>query len=65
MELKPPGEIDIAVAPLVAHPSVLLVPEVILVGFAPKDVIEGTGFEFEELVVLVVLAPLPQPTSQK
>lgn len=41
VELKPPGEIEIAVAPLVAHVSVLLAPELMLAGFAANDVIVG------------------------
>jgi hypothetical protein len=40
-ELKLPGEMLIVVDPLVAQFSVLLVPELMLVGFAVNEVIEG------------------------
>jgi len=41
VELNPPGEIEIAVAPLVAQLRLLLVPEFMLAGFAVKDEIVG------------------------
>ena len=43
MELNAPGEIEIDVAPLVAQLRVLLVPELMLAGFAVKDVIVGAA----------------------
>ena len=58
VELNVPGEIEIVVAPLVVHFSVLLVPVVTLVGLAAKDVIEGA---VPVPVVFVVVEALPQP----
>lgn len=40
-ELKLPGEMVIVVDPLVAQVSVLLAPELMLVGLAANDAIEG------------------------
>ena len=63
-ELNPPGEIEIMVAPLVVQLSVLEASELILVGLAVKDEIEGTEpvpeEEFDELPVLPQLVrPVP------
>jgi len=63
-ELNPPGEIEIMVPPLVVQLSVLEPPELILVGLAVKDEIEGTEpvpeEEFAELPVLPQLVrPVP------
>jgi hypothetical protein len=41
-ELKLPGEIEMVVAPLADQLSVLLPPEVMLVGLAPNEPIDGT-----------------------
>ncbi len=49
VEVKFPGVMAIVVAPLVAQLSIALVPEFIVVGFAPNDKMAGTvpwgGFE--------------------
>lgn len=42
-ELKPPGEMEIVLAPLVDQISVLLPPEAMLVGLAVNEAIEGAG----------------------
>ena len=62
VEVNPPGEIEIAVAPPVVQLSVQLAPEFMLVGFAVKEAIEGDdpvswGDE------LVVPAQLVRPTQ--
>jgi hypothetical protein len=63
-ELKLPGEIEIAVAPLVAQLRVAFAPEFMLVGFAAKEVTEGTEPEFDgEFGVLVVLPQPARPTQ--
>ncbi len=60
-ELKLPGEIEIVVAPLVTQLRLTLAPEFTLVGFAAKEVTEGTESEFDgEFGALVVL---PQPAN--
>ena len=59
MEVKLPGEIAMAVAPLVAQVSVLLAPEVIVAGLALKEVMTGSvgpaglGLGLEPLVAPV------------
>jgi hypothetical protein len=40
-ELNPPGEIEIAVAPVVDQLNVLLAPELIVAGLGAKDAIVG------------------------
>jgi hypothetical protein len=61
VELNVPGEIEIAVAPLVDQLSVLFFPEPMLVGFAVKEAIVGT----EPGGGLVLLEPptLPHPAQ--
>jgi hypothetical protein len=61
-ELNPPGEIEIVVAPLAAQLSVLLAPELMLAGLAPKDVIVGADpFPWFVLVEPVVPAQPAKP----
>ena len=43
MEVNVPGVIAILVAPVVAQLSVLLEPELMLVGLAVKELIDGLG----------------------
>jgi hypothetical protein len=63
-ELKLPGEIEIVVAPLVAQLRVAFAPELMLVGFAAKEVTEGTEPEFDgEFGALVVLPQPARPTQ--
>ena len=60
VEVNPPGEIDMDVAPLVIQLRVLLAPEFTLAGFAVKDEIVGiepvreTEFEVAQPVKTVV-----------
>jgi hypothetical protein len=50
VDVNVPGVMAILVAPAAAHVSVLLVPELMLVGFAAKDVIVGVEpFGVDEL----------------
>jgi hypothetical protein len=55
IEVNPPGEIEIVVAPLAVQLRVLLAPELMLAGLAPKEVIVGADpfpwFAFVEPVV--------------
>jgi hypothetical protein len=63
-ELNPPGEIEIVVAPLAAQLSVLLAPELMLAGLAPKDVIVGADpFPWFVLVEPVVPAQPAMPAQ--
>lgn len=54
VDVNVPGAMAIWVAPLVVQLRVLLVPEFTVVGFAPKDAIEGAEAvlepEFDEVV---------------
>ena len=62
MEVNVPGEIEIAVAPLVAQLRVLLVPELMLAGFAEKEVIVGAdpvpGGAFAEIFPPQLVRPM-------
>jgi hypothetical protein len=63
-ELNPPGEIEIVVAPLAAQLNVLLAPELMLAGLAPKDVIVGADpFPCLAFVEPVVPAQPAKPTQ--
>jgi hypothetical protein len=62
VDVKAPGVIATLVAPLAAQLSVLLVPEVMLAGFAVNEVIVGTEpFPVGEFVELTD----PQPDSPR
>ena len=72
VELKPPGEIEMVVAPLVAQFKALLKPEFMLVGLATNDEMDGADppleVELDELVFveldeLAVLPAWPQPLT--
>jgi hypothetical protein len=60
-ELKLPGEIEMVVAPLADQLSVLLPPEVMLVGLAAKEVIEGAEAVPPLEPVLVEPVDVPDP----
>jgi hypothetical protein len=63
-ELNPPGEIEIVVAPLAAQLSLLASTELMLVGFAVKDAIEGTEpVPGSESGALVMPAQFVRPTQ--
>jgi hypothetical protein len=62
VEVNVPGVMAILAAPVAAQVSVLLVPEFMVVGFAAKEVIWGTG-PFPE-VELGVVAPQPASPAQ-
>jgi len=63
-ELKLPGEIEIVVAPLVAQLRVALAPELMLVGFAAKEVTEGTEPEFDGEFGALLVLPQPARSTQ-
>ena len=63
-ELKLPGEIEIVVAPLVAQLSVAFAPEFMLVGFAAKEVTEGTEPEFDGEFGALLVLPQPARSTQ-
>ena len=64
VEVNPPGEIEIVVAPLAAQLSVLLAPELVLAGLAPKDAIVGADpFPWFVLVEPAVPAQPARPTQ--
>ena len=56
VEVNPPGEIEIVVAPLADQLSVLLAPELMLAGLAAKEVIVGAD-PFPWLVFVEPVAP--------
>jgi len=59
VEVKPPGLILIFVAPLVAQLSVLLPPELMLVGFAVNELIVGFAAVVTVIVAVAVVDPAP------
>jgi hypothetical protein len=63
VEVNEPGEIEIVVAPLVAHVSMVLVPEFTVAGFTVNEAIDG----MEPLPggVLTVVAVPAQPLRPK
>jgi hypothetical protein len=63
-ELKPPGEIEIVIAPLVAQLSVAFAPEFMLVGFAANEVTEGTEPEFDGEFGALLVLPQPARSTQ-
>lgn len=63
-ELKLPGETEIVVAPLVTQLRLALAPEFTLVGFAAKEMTEGTEPEFDGEFGAVVVLPQPARPAQ-
>ena len=62
-DVNPPGEIEMEVAPLVAQLRVLLAPELILVGLAVNELIDGTEPFPEEDEVVPAQAARPKQTT--
>lgn len=58
VELRPPGVIEMLVAPLVDQLRVLLEPEVMLAGLAVKELIEGLLGEFTVTVSVEAVEPV-------
>jgi hypothetical protein len=54
VDVNAPGVIAMLVAPEVVQPSVLLEPEAMLVGFAPKELIVGLPGVFAVTVTMAV-----------
>jgi hypothetical protein len=57
VEVRVPGEIEILIAPVVTQLSVLLSPELMVVGFALKEVIVGLVAALTVTVAVVVVEP--------
>jgi hypothetical protein len=57
VEVRIPGEIEILIAPVVTQLSVLLSPELMVVGFALKEVIVGLVAALTVTVAVVVVEP--------
>ncbi len=64
VDVNVPGVMAMLVAPVAAQLSVLLVPELMLVGFAVKEVIVGTE-PFPEGALGEVTAATRQPSTGK